>query len=138
MHRWRERQVSKELLRLAETGVSLSTLPDQDALNLALWDDWYPLPSSLWNYPGSQISHGSEFARVVHFYGLVKPWEVAVPSAHIQREFVQAAQEVGWNITLPPRRRIRRFLKNLTPVGLLERRYPGIPPREVRGDEAEQ
>ena len=66
-------------------------------------------------------------ARIVHFVGDAKPWNVRTPVSLFQRDYEALARSIGWKIDSPGEQRVRRFARSLAPVGLLERlrwRYP--------------
>ena len=134
LERWVDLDVSNRIVSAAEGGQFAYGLPDQDVMNAVLWDDWYPLPWQLWNYPGYLSTVGADHARVVHFYGLTKPWEVPVQARHFQKEYEQAASAIGWDIGHSPVKHLRRIARSLVPVGVMERRHHKIEVKTSRRD----
>lgn len=82
VERWRERNItSRSEKYLVET--TIRRYPDQDALNVALYNDWLELPSRFNEMRGYRYDNdcGSEFGdRVIfHSAGKSKPWHLDYP-----------------------------------------------------------
>ena len=119
LEKWRE---AKPETRVFEIGARHHfKYSDQDALNLALWKNWYPLSHFRWNFL-SMEHHGAAHAAIVHFVGS-KPWNTGVSVQLFQREYEEAAGEVGWHLRLPWSRRLKRRVRWIVPTGYTDRRY---------------
>jgi lipopolysaccharide biosynthesis glycosyltransferase len=79
---WRRRRITARCLDYLRANADRLRFPDQDALNVAVGDDWHPLPT-LWNDMRShKVDRGERAitdARILHFTGPVKPWHDAFP-----------------------------------------------------------
>lgn len=120
MNSWREQEIENRALQIATENRDLRWM-DQDVLNLALWDRWYPVPSSDWNYQPRDTMVGSAHASVVHFTG-PKPWQQRLLSSELHRAYLRAAKEVGWEIRIPKLAELRARVRSLVPLGYIEHR----------------
>ena len=124
MKKWRQEKAERRVFEIASK--QLFKFVDQDARNLAHWKDWYPLPHYKWNFPATD-SFGAEHASIVHFVG-PKPWNTPALCWMFQREFQEAASEVGWDLRLPLALQVKRRLRWLVPTGSTNHRYSKIEP----------
>ena len=69
---WRLREIQFKVLKIAKEQHDLLDQMDQDALNMALADDWLTLDPK-WNTSKGKAS--ADFSDgIIHFLGKVKPW----------------------------------------------------------------
>jgi lipopolysaccharide biosynthesis glycosyltransferase len=94
---WDERGVTQRVLDTARTFGDDTEWADQAFLNLALWQEWLPLPRC-WNSRGDD-------ATIAHFAGPYKPWAPPTLPTRLYADYADAAARVGWPIA--PRRRLR-------------------------------
>lgn len=123
---WRSLGVSTRVQELVTDPDFPTRSVDQDALNALLWDRCIPLERE-WNFAGRWVSIDAGKARIVHFVGDAKPWNVRTPVSLFQREYEALARSIGWRIDPPGEKRLRSLARSIVPVGLLERlrwRFP--------------
>lgn len=69
---WRMRQIQANVLKIAQNNHDVLDQMDQDALNMALADDWLTLDQK-WNTSKGKAD-ASFSDGIIHFLGNVKPW----------------------------------------------------------------
>ncbi len=69
---WRLRQIQANVLNIAQDNHDVLDQMDQDALNMALADDWLELDPK-WNTSKGKAEAGFSDG-IIHFLGNVKPW----------------------------------------------------------------
>lgn len=119
---WRENDVGKRLLDLAESLPPSFILPDQDLLNVVLWREWLPLDWRRWNWPGLMLDRLSWEAHIAHFKGPTKPWVSNPLGAPFAREYRLAAHRVGWDLDADVHRIPRGLAEAVLPYSLVLRR----------------
>jgi lipopolysaccharide biosynthesis glycosyltransferase len=111
LERWRRDHVSENTKRLAETHPCLRRFADQDALNVALYDQWTEMDLA-WNlqtggpdrirrvgaseteFLGEPYEQIRQRARIIHFTGN-KPWDQGFTNPD-RPAFVEALRRSGW------------------------------------------
>lgn len=79
LKKWREAEISKQLLKFIEENPEKLRLMDQDALNVILHGKWINLDYK-WNYTSlHHIKKPMENPAIIHFTGKEKPWNSNVP-----------------------------------------------------------
>ena len=122
LDRWRQKSVESRLADFISTLLPSYLLPDQDALNTVLWNDWLPLSGKLWNWPGFVLDRLAWETHIVHFSGPTKLWVSDPVGAPFSREYRKAARSVGWKLH-PPRHRVRTgLLEAVLPYSIVLRR----------------
>ncbi len=108
MKAWRNRRISERALELLEEHPDLIRLHDQDALNLAVADDWVKLPPR-WNTQivGTSL-HLPDTPRtgelgILHFVTGLKPWYASRRCLY-EDQYLSAMLRLDW---LPLRRKLR-------------------------------
>lgn len=69
---WRRRQVQANVLKIAQDNHDVLDQMDQDALNMALADDWLMLDPKWNTSKGKAEANFSD--GIIHFLGNIKPW----------------------------------------------------------------
>jgi lipopolysaccharide biosynthesis glycosyltransferase len=126
LHQWRGLGADMRILEVASKQPTFK-FPNQDLLNVSLWRDWYPLDGFTWNFPAAE-SRGSAHASILHFVG-PKPWKTPSINRSSQREYELAAKEIGWNLKLPFKLRLKEITRWFLPTGYTNHRYSRIEPR---------
>lgn len=104
--RWRERDINAEVASYLRRFGDRSTIPDQEALNVALFDDWLPVGRE-WNYV-THIVHSFLPApetepidpAIVHFAGQDKPWAHG-PKPMFAEEWYELLASTPWRSYTP-------------------------------------
>lgn len=97
--RWREHRVGERAAAVAaEIGDAL-ILHDQDALNVALQDDWVELPW-YWNVWTTSMRLTNDSAAVFHFMGAPKPWH-ADYAGRYANHFFRYAERTPFRVRKP-------------------------------------
>lgn len=80
LEKWREKEVSKQIIKYIEVNQKKLKLMDQDALNVVLHDKWLPLDPK-WNYIVlyHRLKYPLEIPVIIHFAGTEKPWNAEIP-----------------------------------------------------------
>jgi len=156
--RWRERRISERCLDLAERHPWGALYADQTYLNLALRDDWEPLPLK-WNcnarylavhsypslrnriYPYAEVLEAQARPAFLHFLSSVKPWHDVPFHPHRDIYFAYWARtkwvDVSPRRALPPRSRLsglvrrQRFTLGCYRQVMRERRKHALPRADV-------
>jgi len=120
--KWRELKCEERIKSIAISNDIPLDFFDQDAMNAVLWENWLPLPSRVWNYPGRTIGASRSEAKIVHFLTEPKPWVAPSPVDDFQDEYFSVAKRVGWLEPFSYKMRVRRFIRKLLPYGIVSKR----------------
>lgn len=128
LERWRRLDVTARAADFLERFGESTTMADQDALNVAVSNDWLPLDRG-WNY----ITHVTNYflqqpeiephdPSIVHFAGDAKPWLPGIQPLHAE-EWFKLLDGSPWSGFRPPepssgirlamRRRVSRSLRKV-------------------------
>ena len=122
LNTWRRDDVGARLRSFAEELPASFIFPDQDLLNVVLWQEWLPIDWRVWNWPGLKLDRLSWETHIAHFKGPTKPWVANPLGAPFTREYVTAARGQGWNID-PGRYRIKSgVMEAVLPYSVILRR----------------
>ena len=121
---WRAQRVSERALELLQTVPEEATFADQGALNAALAGSWLPLEGR-WNVAIPRSSGIAAFGRVIsrhavvaigalgilHFTGLVKPWEPDYAPSPYRRMYSRALADYAPAADQPRYRSVWRWAR---------------------------
>lgn len=82
---WRRRQIQANVLNIAHDNHDMLDQMDQDALNMALTDDWLTLDPKWNTSKGKAEANFSD--GIIHFLGNVKPWHADYAGNYQDRWF---------------------------------------------------
>jgi len=100
LHRWREKQITPQVLDYMARSTRPPTFLHQEAMNAILWNDWTSLDPR-WNLLGSKSGRPFEHPQseawrrpgIVHFAGRMKPWRIPIGGPFYQ-PYRQVLQQV--------------------------------------------
>ena len=113
---WREADVESRIVDYASRLPSAYVLPDQDTLNILLWEEWFLLDWKRWNWPGYVMDRLAWETHGVHFTGPTKPWIGDPLGVPFSREYRRAAKNVGWRPRPPALPNQVRSLRGRGPI----------------------
>ncbi|MED4876175.1 MULTISPECIES: glycosyltransferase family 8 protein [Geobacillus] len=89
LKRWREKNISAELMEFVKSHGDKLALMDQDALNAVLFNRWLRLDDK-WNFTAAHSAkRSSKKAAILHFTGPEKPWNSKSPFAKEYRKYLK-------------------------------------------------
>ncbi len=93
LQKWRENNVSAQVIQFIKENPTVIKLMDQDALNAVLYDKWLKLDPK-WNYTSDiQKRHQIDNPAIIHFTGKYKPWKFEHP---FKQEYVNYLNSSQW------------------------------------------
>jgi lipopolysaccharide biosynthesis glycosyltransferase len=93
LKRWREKNISSEVIQFITENPEKLGLLDQDALNAVLNNRWLRLKDK-WNYTTDHTKKLSlEKAKIIHFTGPYKPWN---SNSSFKKEYLKYLKTSRW------------------------------------------
>ncbi|ALA71166.1 hypothetical protein GT50_14100 [Geobacillus stearothermophilus 10] len=98
LKRWREKNISSELIQFIKSNPDKLALMDQDALNAVLYNRWLRLDDK-WNFTTAHcLKLSPKKAAILHFTGSEKPWNSKSP---FTKEYLKYLKKSLWEKPLP-------------------------------------
>jgi lipopolysaccharide biosynthesis glycosyltransferase len=75
--KWREGSISEKVINYIARSTQKLVFPDQDALNVLLYNNWLELPYE-WNVITEDMKRwrNSNLPAIIHYTGISKPWQI--------------------------------------------------------------
>lgn len=98
LKKWREHDISKQVIEFAKHNPSKLRSIDQDALNAILYDKWLKLHAK-WNYITGRIRKKKfiQNPAIIHFTGKNKPWDTKRCNHPLKEEYHFYSSSLNWD-----------------------------------------